>query len=149
MSTQGVDECMINGHYYYYCYSNNPLLIYGKMTCQDFFLFEIVDFPIECLLVCPQGNQPSKIPSLNLQGWSSNTIANTGNSFAFVYFPPCSCLSHCLGGGTTLLYQIFQRLQIKLSSGKIIGKRFQSPEYLVQKCGTFSNLVAQLSVLNS
>ena len=36
-----------------------------------------------------------------------------------------------------------------MSSGEITGEHFQSLEYLVQKCGTFSNLVAQHSVLNS
>ena len=35
-----------------------------------------------------------------------------------------------------------------MSSGEITGERFQSLKYLVQKCGTFSNLVAQLSVPN-
>ena len=34
-------------------------------------------------------------------------------------------------------------------SGEITGEHFQSLEYLVQKRGTFSDLVAQLSVPNS
>ena len=34
-------------------------------------------------------------------------------------------------------------------TGVITGEHFQSLEYLVQKCDTFFNLVAQLSVLNS
>ena len=36
-----------------------------------------------------------------------------------------------------------------MSSGETTGEYFQSLEYLVQKCGTFFNLVAQLSVPNS
>ena len=35
-----------------------------------------------------------------------------------------------------------------MSSGEITGVHFQSLEYLVRKCGTFSDLVAQLSVSN-
>ena len=34
-----------------------------------------------------------------------------------------------------------------MSSGEITGVHFQSLGYLVQKCGTFFNLVAQFSVL--
>ena len=36
-----------------------------------------------------------------------------------------------------------------MSSGEITGEHFQSLEYLVQKCGTFSNLVAELSVIKA
>ena len=36
-----------------------------------------------------------------------------------------------------------------MSSGETTGEYFQSLEYLVQKCGTFFNLVAQLSMPNS
>ena len=43
----------------------------------------------------------------------------------------------------------YQLIKGHMLSGKITGEHFQSLEYLVQKCGTFSNLVAQLSVLNS
>ena len=42
-----------------------------------------------------------------------------------------------------------QLIKAYMLSGEIIGGHFQSLEYLVQKCGTFSNLVAQLSVPNS
>ena len=42
-----------------------------------------------------------------------------------------------------------QLTEAHMSSGEITGEHFQSLEYLVQKCGPFSNLVAQLSVPNS
>ena len=42
-----------------------------------------------------------------------------------------------------------QLIKAYMPSGEITGEHFQSLEYLVQKCGTFSNLVAQLSVPNS
>ena len=43
----------------------------------------------------------------------------------------------------------YQLIKAHMLSGEITGEHFQSLEYLVQKCGTFANLVAQLSVLNS
>ena len=36
-----------------------------------------------------------------------------------------------------------------MSSGEITGEHFQSLDYLVQKCGTFSNLVAELNVIKA
>ena len=42
-----------------------------------------------------------------------------------------------------------QLIKPHMLSGEITGGHFQSLEYLVQKCGTFSNLVAQLSVPDS
>ena len=42
-----------------------------------------------------------------------------------------------------------QLIKAHMSSGEIIGEHFQSLEYLVQKCGTFSNFVAQLSVIKA
>ena len=36
-----------------------------------------------------------------------------------------------------------------MSPGEITGEQFQSLQQFVQKCGTFVNLVAQLSVPNS
>ena len=42
-----------------------------------------------------------------------------------------------------------QLIKAHVFSGEITGEHFQSLEYLVQKCGTFSNLVAQFSVPNS
>ena len=42
-----------------------------------------------------------------------------------------------------------QQIKSHMSSGEITDEHFQSLEYLVQKCGPFSNLVAQLSVPNS
>ena len=42
-----------------------------------------------------------------------------------------------------------QLIKADMSSEEITGEHFQSLEYLVQKYGTFSNLVAQLSVPNS
>ena len=42
-----------------------------------------------------------------------------------------------------------QLIKAHVFSWEITGEHFQSLEYLVEKCGTFSNLVAQLSVPNS
>ena len=36
-----------------------------------------------------------------------------------------------------------------MSSGEITGEHFQSLDYLVQKGGTFSNLVAELNVIKA
>ena len=41
-----------------------------------------------------------------------------------------------------------QLIKAHMSAGKITGELFQSLENLIHKCGTFSNLVAQLNVLN-
>ena len=41
-----------------------------------------------------------------------------------------------------------QLIKVHKSSGEITGEHFQPLEHLEEKCSTFSNLVAQLSVLN-
>ena len=57
-----------------------------------------------------------------------------------------------------MLYQQLKHFKMKganwlnkahVSSGEITGEHFGSLEYSEQKCGTFSNSAAQLSVLNS
>ena len=52
------------------------------------------------------------------------------------------CLAFLFGGvGVWEWVQLFLKNNYNLSSGEVTGGHFQSLEYLVQKCGTFYNLV--------
>ena len=94
--------------------------------------------------VCPQGNRLGKISNLNLQGWSSDTIAS---SWAFVYFffiiPSFSSLVRCKAFGS------FSELQ-----GKVVDdvKDFDSEtdakivEGIFLKLNTRKQLVLTTSV---